>query len=121
MDKRNGVVVVANDTKSSLLTVKQPDQIITDSLLYNRHLDETIFDTGEIMTISLPIFGINSVPDSEKLYLFVFDLDSIKKITRSKKIEGICSNSLIKIVSIQLNEVKEDDLDTIYVSKILGQ
>ena len=116
MDKKTGIVVIANDKNSPLLIVKQPDQIITDSLVFFDQVDGTEFIKGEVRTISLPYNGFKSLPDSEKLYLFILNLDSVEKFRNDKSIDGILSKSLIKKVSIQLNEVK-DKLDTVYVSR----
>jgi len=116
MEKKIEIVVVANDGNSPLLIVKQPDQFMTDSMLYHGYVSETLFHTGEIKTISLPIFSLRSLPDSEKMYLLIFNLDSVRKIRNEQRIDGIVRKSLIKKVSVQLNKV-DDDLDTVYLSK----
>jgi len=116
MDKKIDIVVIANDGDSPLIIVTQPHKVITDSLLYHEYVGETTFGAREVRTISLPLFTLHSLPDSEKMYLFIFNLDSIQKFRNDKRIDGIFRKSLIKEISVQLNKV-DDNLDTIYVNK----
>ncbi|PYF74194.1 hypothetical protein [Pedobacter nutrimenti] len=115
-NKKTGILVVANGTQSPLTVVKQPDQIITDSLVFFDQLDKTEFIVGETKAISLPYSGFKSLPDSKKTYLYVFNSDSLDKWRNEKKIDGILKKCLIKTFSIQLNQVK-DKLDTVYISR----
>ena len=116
MDRNTGVVVINNDTNSSILLAKQPNQNITDSLVFLNDLDKAELISGEIRNICLPYSNLQSLPSNEKAYLYIFNIDSLEKYRKSKKVDGIMDLCLIDKYSIQLNKVK-DELDTIYVSK----
>ena len=54
------------------------------------------------------------MPDTSKMYFYIFNLESVKQFQRAKKIEKIKDSSLIKEHILQLNKV-EELLDTIIV------
>ena len=116
MDRKSGIVVIVNDTNSNILVAKQPTQEITDSIVFSNLLDKDEFSIGEIRSIWLPYGNLSSLPSSEKVYFYIFNLDSLEKYRMEKKLSGIMNSCLINKFSIQLNKVK-DQLDTVYVSK----
>lgn len=116
MDRKSSVLVIANDTDSNILVVKQPYREITDNLVFSNHLDWEEFNSGEIKTVWLPYSRLRNLPPNERAYFYVFNTDSLEKYRGLKKANGIIKLCLIKEFSLQLNEVK-DQLDTLYVSK----
>jgi ribosome-binding factor A len=57
---------------------------------------------------------LNKAPDSAKIYIYIFNSDSLDKYQKLKHSNGILKHSLLKKIKIQLNKVK-GHLDTIYV------
>lgn len=116
MDRKSGIIVIANDTNSAKLVAKQPIQDITDSLVFSNLLDKDELSSGEIRSIWLPYSNLRNLPSSEKVYFYIFNVDSLEKYRKAKKVDGIIDLCLIKKFSIQLNKV-EDQLDTVYVNE----
>lgn len=113
-DWHSGIALIKNNTASRILISKQPNQAMTDSILFNERFDEYWIDIGESQKLSLPNTVLSSKPDSEKAYLYVFNCDSVDKYQALKKIKGIVQSAFIRKIEIQLNKVKEP-LDTIYI------
>jgi hypothetical protein len=107
------IIAVKNTTSDSLLIAKLPNEIMTDSILYGERFDEDFMGTG-VYSIALPNKIPKRSPDSEKVFLYFFHLDSLNKYQQRKQVKGIVKKSLLKKVIIQLNMVK-NPLDTVYV------
>lgn len=114
MDKNIPIVVVGNETGVPLLIVKQLDEIISDSLVFQGLVDGTEYGSGEINAISIPSFGVKSLPNTEKLYLYVFRTDSLNSLRKHNEVTGIIRKCQIGKYSIQLNKVT-DKVDTIHI------
>jgi len=113
-DWHSGIALIKNNTTSRILISKQPNQLMTDSILFNERFDEYWIDKGKFQKLSLPNTVLSSKPDSEKAYLYVFNCDSVDKYQALKKVRGIMKSAFIRRIEIQLNKVKEP-LDTIYI------
>lgn len=114
VDRRSEVVVINNNSRSSVLVVKTPIPDLTDSLVFIDHLDQTDFSSGEIRGIAVPYGNLKNLPASEKMYVYIFSIDSLEKYRRLKKMQGIMKSSLIREFSLQLNQV-QDPVRTEYV------
>ena len=115
LDQKSEVIVIANNTNSSIVVVKQPTQNITDSVLFKNQLDNSEFVGGEVRSIWLPDTHLRNLPNSERVYFYIFNTDSLDKYRNRNKLNGIFKKCLIKEFSLQLNQVIEV-MDTIYVS-----
>lgn len=116
MDSKTGIVVINNNTSSSVLIAKLINPNITDSLVFLDDLDKTNLQNGEVRSIWLPYSNLKSLSSSEKVHFYIFSIDSLVKYRKLKKVQGIVKSSLIRRFSIQLNKV-QDRLDTVYVIK----
>jgi len=114
LDWQANIAIIKNNTSSRLVVAKQPNQIMTDSILYNMRFSKSWIDVSKFQTLSIPNTVLSSKSDSDKAYLYVFNCDSVNKYQTLKKMGGILQHSFIKKIEIQLNKVKLP-LDTIYV------
>ena len=64
-------------------------------------------------TYTQPDSNLLKAPDSAKQYIYILNLDSLKRFRKRKVIKGILEHSLLKKVEIQLNKVMEP-VDTTY-------
>jgi hypothetical protein len=71
MDRKSGVIVIGNDTNSSILVVKQPEQNITDSLVFLDNLDKVKLNRGETKSIWLPYGNLKNLPAKERAYFYI--------------------------------------------------
>jgi len=114
MDSQSDIAIVKNNTPNLILIAKQRNEIMTDSILYYERFSETWVDAGSAHFISLPNTRLHAQPDSAKIYLFIFNHDSLQTYQSSKRVNGIVKSCFLKKIVIQVNKVKEP-LDTIYV------
>jgi hypothetical protein len=110
----NKTATIKNNTSSIIACALLKNAIITDSLLYN----DTSYMSYKIQpqrydTYTVPDSNLLKAPDSNKTYIYILKLDSLKKYRRLKLQDGILKHSLMKKIIIQLNEVHEP-VDTIY-------
>jgi hypothetical protein len=108
------IIAVKNSTSDSLLISRQLDDIMTDSILYDERFYKDYIGANTNSIITLPNRKPSQAADSEKLYLYFFNMDSVYKYQRIKQVKGIVGHSLLKKTIIQLNKVKEP-LDTIII------
>ncbi len=114
MDWQADIAIIKNNTPNLILIAKQRNDYLTDSILYHERFSETWIDVNKAHIISLPNTRLNNQPDSAKIYLYVFNGDSLNAYQSSKRVKGILKSCLIKKIEIQENKVKEP-LDTIYI------
>ncbi len=112
------VTVIQNNTSDSLYASFNLGKYLTDSIVYNRskYLTQITIEPHSLRPISLLNVTLKKRPDSSKIYLFIFDIDSLRKYQSKADSRGISKKSLLKKVIIQLNKVKEP-VDTIYINK----
>ncbi|MBB5648148.1 hypothetical protein [Pedobacter cryoconitis] len=111
------VVVIKNDLSSTILIGKQPDEYMTDSIVFNKEFSTNLIAAFTDQVIALPDMTFKNALDSEMVYLYVFNLDTLNKLIQEKKVKGILDKSLLKKVKIQLNLIKEP-LDTIVINNM---
>ena len=114
MDWKAGIAIVKNNTSSRILIAIQPDELMTDSTLYNERFSEILVEPNLSRLVTLSNIKLISQSDSVKAYLYMFNCDSVDKYQELKKMQGIIKSSFIRKIEIQLNKVKEP-LDTIYI------
>ena len=114
MDSFPSIAVLKNNSHNQILVAKQLDEFMTDSTLYKESFQSTWITVDNYRKITVPNRNLASQPDSVKVYLYVFNADSVDKYQALKKSKGILKSSLIRKIVIQLNKVKEP-LDTIYI------
>jgi hypothetical protein len=114
MDFQSDIAIIKNNTSSRLLIAKQPDEIMTDSTLYNERFSKTWIEANQTQFVILHNIKLSGQPDSVKTYLYVFNCDSVYKYQSLKKMKGIVQHTFIRKIEIQLNKVKVP-LDTIYI------
>ncbi len=108
------VAVVENNTSDTITCLLWDDEPITDNMLYNDRLYFKYWiDPKQNETVSLPNRKFKNAPDSEKVFLYLFNIDSLNKYQKSKQLSGILKKSLLKKVVFQLNKIVQP-LDTIY-------
>jgi hypothetical protein len=112
------VVVIKNDLSSAILIAKQPEDLMTDSILFNESFSSDVIGPFTDQVIALPNVSLKHALDSEMVYVYVFKLDTLTKFRREKKIKSIVDKSLLRKVQIQLNLIKEP-LDTIIIDNVL--
>ena len=112
------VAVIQNNTSDSLYASFNLGKHLTDSIVYKRskYLTQITIKPHSCRPISLMNVALNKLPDSSKIYLFIFDIDSLRKYQSKAGAFGISKKSLLKKVIIQLNKVKEPT-DTIRINK----
>ncbi len=108
------IVAVKNTTTDSLLVARQLNEKMDDNILYNESFYEDFISPKITYTITLPDRVLRRAPDSDKIYIYIFNIDTVNKYQRLKKVNGIVKQSLLKKVVIQLNKVRPP-LDTIYI------
>ncbi len=110
--------VIQNNTSDSLYASFNLGKYPTDSTVFIRHkyLTQIIVKPHSSRQVSLMNVVLNKLPDSSKIYLFIFNADSLKKNQKKAYSKGIFKQSLLKNVVIQLNKVKEP-LDTIFINE----
>ncbi|WP_316841954.1 hypothetical protein [Pedobacter gandavensis] len=114
MDRKSEVVAINNNTTSGVLVVQNTNTNIADSLVFNGYVDQIQLSPGEITSIWVPYISIKKLPNSEKTTFSFFNVDSLEKYRKLKKMKGIIKSSLIRKFSIQLNKV-QDPVDMVYV------
>jgi len=107
------IVVVNNNTESQILVAKQLNKRMTDSILLTEAFSKNEIDPFSSQTIAVPDMSLNNAPDSEKVFLFIFNVDSLNKY-KEANIKNFVERCLIKTIEIQLNQVKTP-IDTIDV------
>ena len=115
-DTRTDVAVIKNKLATNILAVDQPNEIMTDSILYYgyNYLEKEEIESNQSVTISVPGAGFQQATNNEKVYIYVFSEDSLVKYRKLTKYGGILKKSLIKKMDIQLNQIKYP-LDTINI------
>jgi len=118
MDYHSDVALIKNNTSSPILIAMQPDELMTDSILYNRRFSEYYIEAHQSGFTTIPNERFDGLADSDMAYLYVFNDDSVYEYLKLKRMQGIVKHSFIRKIAVQLNKVKEP-LDTIYISKSL--
>ncbi|TWI95607.1 hypothetical protein JN11_04346 [Mucilaginibacter frigoritolerans] len=117
-DWASKVAIVKNRSNKPIYIVYSLHSFVSDSSVIGsyKYLKEYIVNPDTFKTILTFDRVLNREPDSSKIYLHIFNVDSLIKYEKASHFKGIFAHSLIKSVKIQLNKVKEP-ADTIYVDK----
>jgi hypothetical protein len=117
-DWMNYVAIVKNNSNKSIFIIYTLGKFVTDSSVatYYNDLKEYIIEPDSSKKLSTFNRVLNKEPDSSKIYLYFFSVDSLNKYKKVSHFKGIVAHSLIKHIEIQLNKV-EEPIDTIYVDK----
>jgi len=110
------VAIIKNNLKSEIIVGIQPDDVMTDSTLYNEYFRKNLIKAGAIETIDIPNRVPGNSDDSEKVYLYVFNKDSLYKYQNLKIANGIIKKAFLRKISIQLNKITSP-MDTIYITE----
>jgi hypothetical protein len=115
---RNEIAIVKNNSKKSIFIIYTLGKTVTDSSVgrYYHTLKEYTIEPGSFKKLTTYNRTLRNEPDSSKIYLYVFNIDSLKKYEKVSKYEGILNHSVIKKVEIQINKIKYP-IDTLYVVK----
>lgn len=115
-DFHSGISVVKNDRANSIYVTTELDSLAKDSAVATNYinLQQYNIDPKSFKVITVPGKNLSSTEDSVKRYLYIFDADSLNKYEKVKYFRGILKQSLIKIIRIQFNKIR-NPLDTIYI------
>ena len=117
-DWQSDVAVVSNKRTDTISVIPWKDKElgpISDSMIYNDRLympDQ--INPGESKTITLPDRHFGNAPDSEKLDLYIFDLDSINVYRSKKEKLFMLKKCLLKKIKIPVKQLA-DKIDTFQV------
>jgi len=112
--KQTPIIVVRNNFSDTIGVMKSESEIkVNDNFIYDTPFYTSLYPNEE-RRIAIPDRNLEALPDSSKMYFYIFNLDSIRRYQKAKKIQGIFKNSFLKRHVLQLNEV-DDLLDTINV------
>ena len=109
------IIAVRNNSPDSLLISRQFDEKMNDTILFNESFYEDFVAPNTIYNITLPNRIPKQASDSERVVLYIFNLDSVNKYQKLRKTKGIFEKSFLNKTIIQLNKV-ENVLDTIYIN-----
>jgi hypothetical protein len=115
-DWLNDVAVVKNNSNKPIFIIYTLGKVLTDSSVssYYKTLKEFVIEPDSSKKIATANRVLKKEPDSSKIYLYIFYVDSLNKYERLSHYKGILKQSLIKSIEIQLNKTKEP-IDTIHV------
>jgi hypothetical protein len=114
IDVHSNFAVIKNDTRSRLFIAELENDNMSDSILYKERFSKTWIEPNRSGPLFIPNAKLKAFPDSAKIYLYIFNCDSMYKMRALKKVNDLVKRSFIQKIEIQLNTVKEP-LDTIYV------
>ena len=113
-DKKNAILAVKNKTANMIIGVGLVDDTLTDSGLYKDQVAMNIYvDPGKFQDVGIFDFRFGNKNDTSKLYLYIFNNDTLNKYRKLNMQKGILEKSLIKKLVIHLNSV--NSFDTLYV------
>ncbi len=114
----NNIVVIENKTNDSLYATYAIGKLPTDSIVNDRYryLKTYIIAPDSSKTVHTFNLVLSKQPDTAKIYLYIFNVDSLNKYQKANRFKGIFLHSLLKKTVIQLNKVKEP-VDTIEINK----
>jgi|GEM_PF-6883599 len=117
-DWQADVVVISSKRTDTLAVIIWNDGEfgpITDNVVYDDLYGWSyLFLPTETGMITMPDRKLRYAPDSKKIDLYIFSLDTATKYQQLKLMPGILNRALIKKVTIQANKITEP-VDTIYV------
>jgi hypothetical protein len=115
------VAVIKNNTPDTITVVSWDDRelgLCTDSMVFNNRIYMPYrVNPQNNLTITLPDRNFNKAPDSSRLDLYIFDLDSLSHYKKLSVKNGILRHSLLKKVEMQVNKIREP-IDTIHIDNI---
>jgi hypothetical protein len=113
-DQKNAVMAVKNQTRREIIGAGLVDDSLADSDLVKEQLPMNIYvHPGKFQDVGIFDFRFGDKNDTSKLYLYIFNEDTLNKYRGLNMRKGILEKSLIKKLVIQLSTVKS--LDTLYV------
>ncbi|HEY2584116.1 MAG TPA: hypothetical protein VGI43_20075 [Mucilaginibacter sp.] len=117
-DWKSSVAVIKNNTKDTIDVVPWDDRelgLISDSRIYNNRIYmPDVIKPNDYGTITLQSRNFSKAPDSAKIDLYVFSLDSLSRYQKRKLSSNILNHCLLRKVTMQANKITKD-LDTIYI------
>ena len=110
------VVIIKNNSRKPVFYIFPFEISKTDSSVNEFYTNQKQYILKPDSLKNLFLFNTNlkTQPDSSKVSLYIFDIDSLNKYKKVASFKNMMNRSLIKKIEIQLNKVKEP-VDTVYV------
>jgi hypothetical protein len=117
-ERMSDIAIVKNNSAKSIFIIYTLGKLVTDESVaaYYNDLKEYLIEPDSSKKLSTFNRILKSEPDSSKIYLYIFNVDSLNKYKKASHFKGIVAHSLVKYIEIQVNKVNEP-VDTIYVNK----
>jgi len=115
-ERVNEVAIVKNNSSRTIFIIYTLGKVITDSSVKKYYSTQKNYMIKRDSFKRVSVFNrkLNTEPDSSKVYLYVFDSDSLKRYSGLQNYTGLLNHSLMKRIEIQLNTVK-NPLDTVFI------
>jgi hypothetical protein len=116
-DHLNKVAIMKNNSNKPIYLIYTLGKVVTDSSVakYYSNLKEYSVQPDSLKILSTFNRKLEKEPDTSKLYLYIFDIDSLNKYQKVPHYTNLLKYSMIKKMELQLNKIK-DPIDTLYIN-----